>query len=235
VFVRRARVPFLRVAPTLLCAFHFLNRTCLLDFILVSSHRNHGKSAVHFCHMHSPFQSCITHRLHFGKQQHSQVNPIAADDATEWFEIFNASPDPVNMTGWQIKESNAANTHNMTSFVIGSGQYKVLGRQSNITGVTVDYVYGSNTSTTGFPQLDEAGDYLFLYSSDGKPQDFAGISAGWGFPSTSGSANAGKSLQLKSLTLANYVGANWCKSSTAWPNATLGDMGTPGKANDCPP
>jgi Lamin Tail Domain len=161
-----------------------------------------------------------------------QVNPIAADDKTEWFEIYNASPDSVDMTGWNIGESLPAYTHTMGSFTIGSGEYKVLGRQSNIPGVTVDYVYGSTTSTTGYPQLDEYGDNLYLRGYD-MTQDVVDFGA-TGFPRNSGPANAGKSMQLSSLTLDNEKGASWCHSATAWPNAAAGDMGTPGKANDCP-
>lgn len=166
-------------------------------------------------------------------QQRAQVNPIDADDKTEWFEIFNASPDSVNMTGWTIQEATIENTHTMSSFVIGSGQYKVLGRQTNIAGVTVDYVYGLTTSTEGYPQLDNTGDYLLLRDAF-TMQDSVNFWSGSNFPGNSESFNAGKSMQLKSLALDNFDGANWCRSTTAWSGAADGDMGTPGQANDCP-
>jgi Lamin Tail Domain len=176
-----------------------------------------------------------THRLN---SPHIQVNPIADDDSTEWFEIYNASPDPVNMTGWKIGAFMSETTHTMTSFVIGGGQYKVLGRQANIGGFTADYVYGSTKlkNSVSIALTDNAQPGSQPGSQPGPQQPQASIYYGPGsdFPDFSSSANAGKSMQLKSLTLFSGISANWCQSSTAWPDAAIGDMGTPGKANNCP-
>jgi Lamin Tail Domain len=175
-----------------------------------------------------------SHHLTFNTR-HVQVNPTSTDDATEWIEVYNATPDPVNMTGWTILLLNSAFSHTMTSFIIGSGEYKVLGRQSNITGVTVNYVYGSAVSVS--PRLNNNGDVIAI-SAFNQAQDNIDFRSFTNspstFPSNSASADAGKSMQLRSLTMDNALGTSWCQSTTAWPNADVGDMGTPGKANDCP-
>lgn len=163
-----------------------------------------------------------------------QVNPITTDDSTEWFEIYNSGRGEVDMTGWLIEEFVAGNSHTMGSFSIGSGEYKVLGRKAAIPGISVDYVYGTAASS-GYPLLNNDGDLIRL-TGNGAIQDVVDYRTTMGipntFPSSSGTANAGKSIQLKSLDLDNNEGSNWCQSTSGWSGATTGDKGTPRQANN---
>lgn len=146
-------------------------------------------------------------------------------------EVYNAGPTAVNMTGWLFSDLSASNNHVIGTYIIPSGAYAILGRNGNTAvngGVTVAYVYG----TRAHPALNNGGDTLTLTDSAGIVQDTVNYALA-GFPLTS-SGNDGYSLQLKSLSMDNSVGASWCASTKAWPGSA-GDFGTPGMPSDCAP
>jgi predicted extracellular nuclease len=151
-------------------------------------------------------------------------NPSAVSDNNgEWFELYNATPDPVDINGWTIKD-NGSNNHviaNGGPLEIPAGSYLVLGRNDNPGsngGVAVDYQY-SNVF------LGNGSDALILLNTGDVEVDRVEWDNGATFPDPNGA-----SMALKFPSLDNNAGVNWCESQTPFGD---GDLGTPGAANDC--
>ncbi len=130
-----------------------------------------------------------------------------ADDKGEWFEIYNAESNDVNIDGYIIKD-NGSDSHtidNGGSLIVSSGGFIVLGINSdNATngGLTVDYQYN------GF-SLGNSDDEVILVYSDGTTiVDKVEYDNGSTFPDPSGA-----SMVLKDLTADNNVGSNWTTST----------------------
>ena len=147
------------------------------------------------------------------------------DSAGEWFELYNAGTDPVDINGWTIKDdgSDSHVINNGGPLNIPAGSYMVLGNNTDSNtngGVTVAYSYGTGMF------LSNGDDELVLL--DGSTEvDRVNYDNGTTFPDPTGAA-----LALSDTMLDNNVGANWCTASTAY---GAGDLGTPGAANDCAP
>jgi predicted extracellular nuclease len=151
-------------------------------------------------------------------------NPAAvSDDNGEWFELVNATPDPVDIDGWTIKD-NGSNLHviaNGGPLVIPAGGFLVLGRDANMGsngGVAIDYQY-SNIF------LGNGSDAVILLDTSLSEVDRVEWDNGATFPDPNGA-----SMALKFPVLDNNVGTNWCESQTPF---GTGDLGTPGAPNDC--
>ena len=130
-----------------------------------------------------------------------------ADDKGEWFEIYNAESDDVNIDGYIIKD-NGSESHTINnggSLIIPAGGFIVLGiNNDNATngGLTVDYQYN------GF-SLGNGDDEVILVYSDGTTIiDKVEYDNGSTFPDPSGA-----SMVLKDLTADNNVGSNWTTST----------------------
>jgi predicted extracellular nuclease len=149
------------------------------------------------------------------------VDPDAVpDSAGEWFELYNAASEPVDIQGWRIR-SGVGELHTIgASLVIPVGGYVVLGNNSSLTangGVIVDYVYSGITLADDIDRLSlEYGD-----------ETVDGVS----YNSTGFLVSPGASIQLISPTLDNDVGANWRRAHIIW-LGSAGDRGTPGAANN---
>ncbi|HEY4607844.1 MAG TPA: lamin tail domain-containing protein, partial [Ilumatobacteraceae bacterium] len=139
----------------------------------------------------------------------------------EWFEVENAGPVAVDMTGWTIVGGDLK-TNTITSLAVAPGARAVLASNGDETangGVHADYVYGA-----GVPLYNSKG-RLVLKSASGAIIDRVEWSAAAGFPIPSG-----RSISLNTPTADNSLGANWCESTTPF---GAGDLGSPGAANDC--
>ena len=84
-------------------------------------------------------------------------NPSAVNDSEgEWFEIFNSGDIELDLNGWTIKDADTDNHTISSSLIINSGEYKVLGINSNSStngGVIVDYQYSDITLANGADEL----------------------------------------------------------------------------------
>ena len=114
------------------------------------------------------------------------ANPAAVSDTVgEWFELFNATGEPIDLNGLSFYDSGS-NSHTISeSLFIQAGAYLVLGRNSDSSsngGLSVDYVYSNFT-------LGNSSDDIFIewmgvqlaavsYNNDGI-FGVAGISAEW--------------------------------------------------------
>jgi Lamin Tail Domain len=146
---------------------------------------------------------------------------VLPDASGEWFEIFNAGADPVDINGWTIMDLGT-NSHvivNGGPLIIEAGAYMVLGIDAAIMaleGVTLGYQY------TGIA-LANADDELILLDASLQEIDAVMWDGGIAWPDLSGI-----SMQWDGSG-DNADGANWAASTTAFGS---GDFGTPGAVND---
>lgn len=152
-------------------------------------------------------------------------NPSAVGDGTgEWFELYNAGADPVDINGWAIAD-NGSDSHvinNGGPLVINPGTFLVLGNNADSGingGLVVNYSYG----TSHF--LANGDDELVLLDGSATEVDRVEWDGGPAFPDPTGA-----SMALIDPSFDNNTGANWCEATTPYGD---GDSGTPGAVNDC--
>ncbi len=150
-------------------------------------------------------------------------NPnVILDGEGEWFEIYNAGADPVDINGWTISDFDT-DSHviaNGGPLVINAGEYMVLGIDAaamGLQGVTLAYQYTGITLANG-------GDELVLTDLEGRMVDTVAWDGGPIFPDP-----VGASMQWTGIG-DNDDGATW--GSEGGPVFGGGDRGTPGAAND---
>lgn len=153
-------------------------------------------------------------------------NPAAvADNLGEWFEIYNAGASAVDMTGWQITDTEG--THTLVSpATINAGQYFVFctnGDSATNGGVPENYVYPSAFGT-GLQLANTSDDITLKDASNNVVATMAYTTA---FP-----YGAGWSMQLRDLSYNPSADTSYCAAGSAWAGSS-GDFGTPGAANAC--
>lgn len=155
------------------------------------------------------------------------INPSAVSDANgEWFELFNAFSETIDLRGWRIEDEDG-NTHTIPDtdpILIPAGEFLVLGRNgesSSNGGITIAHEY--NTVNLN----NSSGDILVLFDINGEEIDRVNYGAnGFTVP-----AGASINLDPDSFSLnANDNGSNWCSSTTSIGPGL--DSGTPGAANE---
>jgi hypothetical protein len=152
-------------------------------------------------------------------------NPSAISDTEgEWFEIYNASSQSVDIFQLVIKKGSVVQHIVNEHILIEPQQYLALGRSINASS-SIDYIYGSDLTLTN------TGDEIEIanYGSDGSDgQSIATVNYGdAGFPSGTG-ASLNLDLNSFDVNLAQ-VGDNWCISTATF---DTGDLGSPGSMND---
>ena len=151
-------------------------------------------------------------------------NPVAVEDTVgEWFEVRNATENPVDLLGLGVADrgSPATSFQVTSSLRVEAGEYVVFGISANPAyngGVPVDFQF------TGFSLSNDA-DAVVLSNDDGE-LDVVFYDDLY-YPDLKGRA-----MQLspdKLDAIENDEGAAWCNASSAY---GAGDLGTPGEAND---
>ncbi|MBN1327793.1 MAG: lamin tail domain-containing protein, partial [Candidatus Cloacimonetes bacterium] len=157
-------------------------------------------------------------------------NPAAvADDAGEWFELYNTTGIAIDIDGWIIRDADN-DEHiitNASPLIIMPYDYLVLGinadEQTN-GGVLVDYQYSTFTLANG-------EDEVILFWVDGTTEiDRVEYDDGVTFPDPNGASIALNPYFMNYED--NDLGTNWYTSYTVYGD---GDMGTPGEENPEPP
>jgi len=113
------------------------------------------------------------------------ANPLQVSDTNgEWFELFNASANPIDINGITISDtgSNIHEINNGGSLFINPGDYLVLGRNgdnSSNGGYIADYVYNNFTLGNSSDQiiLSSTGMQIARLDYSGLPFGMAGVSA----------------------------------------------------------
>ena len=153
-------------------------------------------------------------------------NPAAvADTAGEWFEVYNAANQAIDLNGWTIADAGTdrhrIQTPNGEPLWLPAGGYLVLGRNADSSangGVLIAYRYAGFT-------LGNADDEIILLDGAGTEIDRVAYDGGPAFPNPDGAA-----MQLIRPDLDNALGANWRSAPDPWPGSA-GDRGSPGAAN----
>ncbi len=159
----------------------------------------------------SPYQVVITEAM---------INPGAVSDTYgEWFEIYNNDSVSIDLTGWQLADSDN-DLHlispPITPLIIQPGDYFVLGRNGDSSingGYTADYQY------SGF-QLSNSEDEIKLIDQDGFIADEISYTSSFPFSS-------GASMYLRNVEYDHSVDTSWAMSEFLYGS---GDFGTPGRA-----
>jgi len=156
-------------------------------------------------------------------------NPAAvADNLGEWFELYNASGEALDLFGLTFQDAGGATFTVSTSVVVEADGYVVLGNNGNTGtngGVPVDYAY-PNTFI-----LNNSGSESLIVLSGATTVDRVdyayGATPAWPLA-------AGASFYLLDVETDNNVATNWTLSTIPY---GLGDFGTPGgeTPSDVPP
>jgi hypothetical protein len=112
------------------------------------------------------------------------ANPSAVSDTNgEWFELFNASANSIDLNGLIISDdgSNSHQIDNGASLLIAPGAYLVLGRNGNIAdngGYVADYIYSNFTLGNTLDQivLSENSNEVVRLNYTGQPFGANGVS-----------------------------------------------------------
>jgi len=151
---------------------------------------------------------------------------VTADELGEWFEIYNAGTEAVNLQGWSIASNNDASHVIGASLVVQPGAYAVLARRGNDVnggGINPAYVYSVQTSTS-FSAFNMANgaDWIALRMPGAGTID----SVAWT------GATSGRSRGLKDPALDNVAanGTNWTLATTVFYNTN--NRGTPNALNE---
>jgi len=148
-------------------------------------------------------------------------NPAAVSDANgEWFEIYNATDDPINLNGFILRDNTATHVIVGDSIIAAHDYFVFCLQGDSLTngGVPEDYVYTSLA-------LANSGDIVKISTDADVIIDSVQYTSSWPYGS-------GYSMQLEDVALDNDVPENWCPSLNSWPGS-LGDAGTPGGPCDC--
>lgn len=161
----------------------------------------------------------------------TEVFPDAdgADEGKEWFEIYNAGTQNVDLDGVVLLASQDTGqdevSHTMSSQIINAGEYLVVGGVAqDLRAAWVDYGYGADLrvgSSRGLPNADGR----LAISCGGTMID----------EMTYGASTSGKSLELDGTRAPDYNQNDdrmlWCDAPTT-SMFTTASYGTPGEAND---
>ncbi len=148
-------------------------------------------------------------------------NPgLTGDQRGEYFEVYNPSDQPVDMTGYTVKDDNYDSFTVTTRVVVPAKGYSLFATKlAGNGGLQPDYVYGNGMV------LKNDTDELAIADRDLVQIDRVRWDNGRTFPDPDGA-----SMSLRDPALDNSVGANWCASTIPW---SVGDSGTPGSASWC--
>ncbi len=152
-----------------------------------------------------------------------QYDPRGIDADGEWFEVYNAGREPVDIRGWKI--ADCGDNHHVVSsnvpVVVDPGAYAVIGSNPNRAsngGVTVLYAWGDD-----FWLSNEDGSIL-LYDAQGQLVDQVRYSSGDPWPD----GEIGQTLMLDDPSSPNEGPEHWSRSQEDYGG---GNKGTPGRAN----
>jgi len=149
------------------------------------------------------------------------------DMGKEWFEIYNAKGQPIDLAGLTITHSRTdgsrPNTHTISQGTIMPGQFFTLGNAARGSlPPYVDYGYGTDLGDL----FNTDGGKLALSCGDSEV-DSALYS----------DIKEGHSRELTGAQPPDYTvnddQANWCQANTS--EFEAGNFGTPGEGNDCRP
>lgn len=157
----------------------------------------------------------------------ASIGGAGADTGKEWFEIYNAKGQPIDLEGLAITHSRPdgtkPNTHVMTDGTIAPGQFFTLGNAApELVPPYVDYGYGADLGDL----FNTDGGKLVLSCKDGEVDS-----------AVYGDVKEGHSRELSGMQVPEYTvndqQDSWCQANDT--EFEAGNFGTPGAENDCLP
>jgi len=150
----------------------------------------------------------------------------AGDAGKEWFEIYNARGQPIDLEGVSITharpDGSASNAHTMSGATIAPGQFFTLGNATGALPPYIDYGYGDDLG-----DLFNTGGGKLTLSCDDREIDSAIYDA----------VREGHSRELTGAQPPDYTlndaPDTWCQANDS--EFETGNFGTPGSGNDCAP
>ncbi len=137
--------------------------------------------------------------------------------AAEFVELYNRSPNPVQLDGWSI--SDGSSTGRFPSYILLPGKYAIASSPALIS----EFIpYGETVAVSNFPTLNNGSDRLKLADSIGEFIDSVNYSSSW--YRDVDKAEGGWSLERIDPEDACTDDLNWIASSDP-------TGGTPGKQN----
>ncbi|WP_372775536.1 CotH kinase family protein [Mangrovibacterium sp.] len=147
-------------------------------------------------------------------------HPSNEFDSDDWVELYNNSPNYVNLSNWILKDSDDLNQYKFqTNTILGPHEYLVVCRNTanfNLIYPDVENYQGS----LGFG-FSSNGECIRLYNSKSELIDQVCYSSESPWPTEAD--GLGYSLILKDLNADNSLAQNWSISSTI--------LGSPGNEN----
>ncbi len=137
---------------------------------------------------------------------------------TEWVELKNTSAFAIDLQGWKLADATGQ-TGAMPDFILQPDSFVIVCTGSAVIGLAP---FGNTISVTGFPSLDNDGDIISLYASDGKTIHAVEYTSAW------------YQNELKKeggWTLEMIDTKNPCSGISNWKAGTNASGGTPGRKN----
>jgi hypothetical protein len=122
----------------------------------------------------------------------------------EYIEIYNNSPNPINLLGVRIQDATGFGT--LGNYVLPAGQYLTLCGSSAFDSLSL---IGATLRVTSFPSLSNTGEILRLVSPTGTVIDEVTYSSSW--HDNAVKRDGGWSLERKSLE-SSCTANNWASS-----------------------
>jgi hypothetical protein len=153
------------------------------------------------------------------------IDEIMADPApqvnlpnNEWIELRNTSATAINLSGWRIGDASGQSGP-MPLYNLLPDSFVIVCSASSLTAMSV---YGSAIAVTSFPGLDNAGDLVYLRSSQNKIIHSVNYSEAW--YKNELKKEGGWTLEMIDIK-------NPCSGINNWKASTDAKGGTPAKKN----
>jgi hypothetical protein len=164
------------------------------------------------------------------------INEIMYDplpDQNEWFELFNRSSQPIDLSRWTFNDKptvSSLNSFEICSqpFVVKSGDYAIVAADSSIFRLVQNTIHADSIAQcvilnrSGGFGFNNDGDAIALKDLAGQTIDSVSYSPSWHHPDVVGTR--GRSLERINTNIDSNDPRNWSTCSNI-----LG--GTPGKTN----
>lgn len=138
--------------------------------------------------------------------------------AFEFVEIQNKSSTPFNLKDWKLSDGGTVGTIT-TNIILYPDSFIII---CPTTAVTLFKSFGAAVGISNFPSLDNDGDLVVLFSSQGSVIHAIGYNKQW--YQNDLKSNGGWSLEMMDTN-------NPCSGNNNWTASQNSDGGTPGKKN----
>lgn len=129
-------------------------------------------------------------------------NPFGNEANREWIELFNYGNETINITGWKLQDGTTIRSITLYNVITGTyliEPYSFVILARNPENFSIEYNYTENVFQSSFT-LTNTGKELILYDNKDNIIDsvfYANI------------AKEGYTIELKNITLDNYLMENW--------------------------